>query len=455
MSEINNASRPGAVPTARIRPLYSAAANEPVGGAGPQYATDQLSLMGGAAAPSAEQYPQFVADTIAMLDSPDARQRYQAIINMTKMQPAEAIPLLERAVKNDNPQVVQLAQRALSVMQQAVAAPAAAAPATAATVTAPAAPATPSPVGSVTSPALTPSATAPTPTPTATPTPTPVVAPAPVAAIAPPAMPSLPAGAPRDFAIVLKDIKSGETEADRVRATLELANHVDKHRQDVINTYLNLLRTDYSLDVASPQQIAAAVLMLKKLNATEAGPFFQALAASPYGTQPEIQAALAQPSGTASAASAPSAQEQAVKLEMLRTKIESGNEAEKLQAMLQLEPLAATQRQSVVNILLQSLRVDNSMLVISPKERAVALSVLAKVKAPEAVPFVQALLASTQGSYTEVKNAAQGFLTATNGPAPAAAPAAAQPAPAQTAAVQGAPAAQPTAGSNLPSFLRR
>ncbi|MDB5096664.1 MAG: hypothetical protein JWM80_1085 [Cyanobacteria bacterium RYN_339] len=101
-----------------VQPVYRPQAAAPAA-TGPiaSYANDQLAIAGGAA-PGMDP-----ASIQAALSDADPRNRFQAVINATKLPPAQAIPLLQQAAGNDNPQVVQLAQRALAVMQQMPGAP--------------------------------------------------------------------------------------------------------------------------------------------------------------------------------------------------------------------------------------------------------------------------------------------------------------------------------------------
>lgn len=73
---------------------------DPVGGNGPEYQA-------------------LVGQTDQMLASRDPQQLFQAIINMTRMQPADALPRLQRVMQTPglDPRVYELAQRGAAAMQ--------------------------------------------------------------------------------------------------------------------------------------------------------------------------------------------------------------------------------------------------------------------------------------------------------------------------------------------------
>jgi hypothetical protein len=105
------------------RPLTS-------GAAGPAYPADQLSL--GSPIGGAGTDPALLAQTEQLMRSPNVSDRYRAIVNLTKMSPADALPRLQALMSTpgQDPQVIQLATQAMQVMSQmAQTAPAAQQPA--------------------------------------------------------------------------------------------------------------------------------------------------------------------------------------------------------------------------------------------------------------------------------------------------------------------------------------
>jgi hypothetical protein len=293
-------------------------------------------------------------------------------------------------------------------------------------------------------------------------------------------VPAAPAGTPRDLNTLLTIIQGGgSSDAEKTAALLELEGHVGTNRQAVVNTLLNeLASVESSMFITTPRRLATAVSVLKKINAAEAKPFFQALLASPYGRYPEVRGALDAALSTAATPAAPGVAAAAAtgpSFEALEARLRSGaSEAEKVQAMMAMEPMAATNRQGVVNALLHQLRSDSALIYNSPRQITAAISVLRALKAKEAVPFIQALLTNSATS-AEVRQAGQQALTEFGAATPAAAPAATPATPAApaaaTPATPAAPAVLPTApaattvpatpatpaapGQNIPSFLRK
>ena len=89
------------------------------GGAAPAYGNDRLNL-GAPAGGAAGTDPALLAQTEQLMQSPNPRDRYQAIVNLTKMNPADALPRLQAiaGAPGQDPNVVQLANEALRVMSQ-------------------------------------------------------------------------------------------------------------------------------------------------------------------------------------------------------------------------------------------------------------------------------------------------------------------------------------------------
>lgn len=157
-------------------------------------------------------------------------------------------------------------------------------------------------------------------------------------------------------------------------------------------------------------------------------------APAPLGTD---QLALG---GAPAPAPAPDASAQ---LAMLRDQIVTGSDVEAGMAIAQLESLAATHRDEVVQILTNQLFRGNAAIHITA-----ALNVLQHMKAPEAAPYLQNLM---QDSQPAVRAAAgQAYQAITGTPATPAAPAA--PAAPSVASTPGAPApGQPPAAPVDPS----
>jgi hypothetical protein len=88
------------------------------GAAGPSYPADQLSL--GSPIGGAGTDPALLAQTEQLMRSPNVSDRYRAIVNLTKMSPADALPRLQGllATPGQDPQVIQLATQAMQVMSQ-------------------------------------------------------------------------------------------------------------------------------------------------------------------------------------------------------------------------------------------------------------------------------------------------------------------------------------------------
>ena len=85
----------------------------------PAYGNDRLNLAtpaGGAAGTD----PALLAQTEQLMQSQNPRDRYQAIVNLTKMNPADALPRLQAiaGAPGQDPNVVQLANEAMRVMSQ-------------------------------------------------------------------------------------------------------------------------------------------------------------------------------------------------------------------------------------------------------------------------------------------------------------------------------------------------
>lgn len=272
-------SRPATALPSFLQPAATSSVPATPAPSGATMGTDQLSLSSGTAAPAAtlgagtamtdEQYAQFVADTIAMLDSPDERQRFQAVINMTKMRKEEALPLLQRALTNTSSQVVALAQKALSVLNGQAATPA------------PATPATPA-----TTPPATPAATTPE-------------TPATPADPATPTIPTTPAVTPsaaqssQSFES-LRDILTfhvPSTTEERVQAAfgLNALMSTDK-REDAIKLLIGTLDENNIWASSSNDVIKAVVATLASNKVREARPYIQKLVDDPY-QDPEVKQA--------------------------------------------------------------------------------------------------------------------------------------------------------------------
>jgi hypothetical protein len=94
-------------------PRFLANQGAPVGGNNPTYGQDQLNVSGPAGGAAAD-----VAAIQQQLQSANPADRFRAVVSITNMPPAEAIPLLQMAAQNDNAQVRDLATQALGVMQR-------------------------------------------------------------------------------------------------------------------------------------------------------------------------------------------------------------------------------------------------------------------------------------------------------------------------------------------------
>lgn len=84
----------------------------------PAYAGD--SYVGAPAGGAAGTDPALLAQTEQLMQSQNPRDRYQAIVNLTKMNPADALPRLQAlaGAPGQDPNVVQLANEAMRVMSQ-------------------------------------------------------------------------------------------------------------------------------------------------------------------------------------------------------------------------------------------------------------------------------------------------------------------------------------------------
>lgn len=89
------------------------------GGTAPAYGSDRLNL-GAPAGGAAGTDPALLAQTEQLMQSQNPRDRYQAIVNLTKMNPQDALPRLQAiaGAPGQDPNVVQLANEALRVMSQ-------------------------------------------------------------------------------------------------------------------------------------------------------------------------------------------------------------------------------------------------------------------------------------------------------------------------------------------------
>ena len=92
-------------------PRFLQTTQAPTGG-GPTYAQDQLNVTpaGGAGVDPTQIQQQ--------LQSQNPADRFRAVVAITNLPPAQAIPLLQMAAQNDNAQVRDLANQALGVMQR-------------------------------------------------------------------------------------------------------------------------------------------------------------------------------------------------------------------------------------------------------------------------------------------------------------------------------------------------
>ncbi|MEB3223767.1 MAG: hypothetical protein VKS61_16960 [Candidatus Sericytochromatia bacterium] len=88
------------------------------GAAGTSYPADQLSL--GSPLGGSGTDPALLAQTEQLMRSPNVSDRYRAIVNLTKMAPADALPRLQALLNTpgQDPQVIQLATQAVQVMSQ-------------------------------------------------------------------------------------------------------------------------------------------------------------------------------------------------------------------------------------------------------------------------------------------------------------------------------------------------
>lgn len=84
----------------------------------PAYAGDRY--VGAPAGGAAGTDPALLAQTEQLMQSQNPRDRYQAIVNLTKMNPADALPRLQAlaGAPGQDPNVVQLANEAMRVMSQ-------------------------------------------------------------------------------------------------------------------------------------------------------------------------------------------------------------------------------------------------------------------------------------------------------------------------------------------------
>lgn len=101
-------------------PKYRLLQQRPLTGAGGSagYQGDQLAL--GSPLGGNGTDPALLAQTEQLMNSPNVSDRYRAIVNLTKMSPADALPRLQAmaAVPGQDPQVIQLANEAMRVMSQ-------------------------------------------------------------------------------------------------------------------------------------------------------------------------------------------------------------------------------------------------------------------------------------------------------------------------------------------------
>lgn len=399
--------------------LFSQAPQAPTGGAG--MPTDRLNLIGGnaPAGQNPDQYSQFVADTIAMLDSPDARQRFQAIVNMTKMNPQEAIPLLQRAVQNDNAQVRELAQRALNVMQQMPAGqqPAAQQPA----AQQPAAQA----------PAFQAQAQAPQPS---------------AYNFQPPANPVVAADKPLttgDIYFLSDTIKNG-TEAEQINAILSLEPHAAQNPQAVLSILYQRINPADSTNIRLEKAMLAAISVLAKSKSPQVVPYLQQISGTSYLSD-QIKQAAAQAIGEIQGQDGPEAG--SAQIASLAAKIEHGSEAEQIDAILRLEAYVQKNPVEVLRALHPRLNMANSSNMRLERAVQAAISVAGKINHPSVAPFLDHIIATSYVSRS-VKSAAMAAKQASGQAAPAQVQTQVQP--------QGAPLQQqPAQGNGIPGFLRR
>ncbi|MFP5501485.1 MAG: HEAT repeat domain-containing protein [Candidatus Sericytochromatia bacterium] len=390
--------------------LFSQAPQAPTGGSG--MAFDQLNLVGGnaPAGQSQDQYSQFVADTIAMLDSPDARQRFQAIVNMTKMNPQEAVPLLQRAVQNDNQQVRELAQRALTVMQQM-------------------------PAGQQPQ-AQAPGAQPPQPS---------------AYNFQAPANPVVAADkdlTTADLYFLTDTIKNG-TEAEQINAILSLEPHAAKNPQAVLSVLYPRLDPSDSSNIRLEKSMLAAISVLAKSKSPQVVPYLQQIVGTSYMSD-QIKQAAAQAIGEIQGqdgAEAGSAQ-----IQSLAAKIEHGSEAEQIDAILRLEAFVQKNPVEVLRALHPRLNMANSSNMRLERAVQAAISVAGKINHPSVAPFLDHIIATSYVSRS-VKSAAMAAKQSSGQLQPAQVQTQVQP--------QGAPVQQPAQqpaqqqGNGIPGFLQR
>ncbi|MEB3329789.1 MAG: hypothetical protein VKQ33_11205 [Candidatus Sericytochromatia bacterium] len=116
MSDLNSPIGASHVATPKYRLLQQRSLTG--GAAGPSYPADQLAL--GSPLGGAGTDPTLLAQTEQLMRSPNVSDRYRAIVNLTKMSPAEALPRLQALLSTpgQDPQVLQLATQAMQVMSQ-------------------------------------------------------------------------------------------------------------------------------------------------------------------------------------------------------------------------------------------------------------------------------------------------------------------------------------------------
>lgn len=103
-----------------VAPKYRLLQQQPTGGTAPGVNYAQDNYAGNPTGGAGPDDAALIAQTDQMINSPDLSQRYQAIINMTKMSPQNALPRLQQVINTpgQDPNVVNLAQRAMAALQQ-------------------------------------------------------------------------------------------------------------------------------------------------------------------------------------------------------------------------------------------------------------------------------------------------------------------------------------------------
>ncbi|MEB3283685.1 MAG: hypothetical protein VKN33_00145 [Candidatus Sericytochromatia bacterium] len=117
MSDMNSVNQTHAtLPKYRLFQQRSLTSSTPAAG----YASDAFQATGPVGGSGTD--PALLAQTDQLMRSPNARDKFQAIVNLTKVSPQDAIPRLQAlaTAQGQDPQVVQLANEALRVMSQMV-----------------------------------------------------------------------------------------------------------------------------------------------------------------------------------------------------------------------------------------------------------------------------------------------------------------------------------------------